>query len=168
MDLPNILNSKGPAAAAAAAEQHMQQQMSASQTNGRTYSETESERGISPHISDQSSRYSTHSGQQLHVLSNMASTPRFTSPAQLQPPLSLLSDGFMGHTAGVENGFTHQQPDGVDRQEVEQNHVTAKPSIGSAAMKAFACTNCGKAFARRSDLARHGIFLRYYELCSIC
>ena len=136
----------------------MQQQISAGQTNGRTYSETESERGISPHTSDQSSRYSVHSGQQIHVLSNMANASRFASPGQLQPPLSLLSDGFMGHAPGIENDFTHQQTNDMNRPEAEQNHGTARSSVGNAAMKAFACTNCGKAFARRSDLARHGMY----------
>ena len=47
-------------------------------------------------------------------------------------------------------------------QHHNDHHVTSHDAIdgqrhgSNGAVKAFACTNCGKGFARRSDLARHG------------
>lgn len=149
MDLPNILNSKG-GGVVAATEQQMQQSNPAAHLNGRTYSETGSDGGISPHISEHSSRYSTRSVQPLQQHHNLANAPL------LQQPLPILPNIYMSPNGAIENGFSHAQQNGI-HQEVGQNYSTARPSTGGGAvLKAFACASCGKAFARRSDLARHG------------
>ncbi|KAL9120675.1 MAG: hypothetical protein Q9187_002767 [Circinaria calcarea] len=148
MDLPNILNSKG-GGVVATTEQQMQQSNPAAHLNGRTYSETGSDGGISPHISEHSSRYSTRSVQPLQPHHNLANAPL------LQQPLPILPNIYMNPNGAIETGFSHTQQNGI-HQEVGQNYSTARPSTGSGAvLKAFACASCGKAFARRSDLARH-------------
>ena len=154
MDLPNILNSKGPAAVA---DHQLQQHFTQiAQANGRSYSDTGSERGISPHTSDHSSRYSSHSTQPLNSIPNMANTTRFQSPPNLQQPLPMLPNGFLSQNGGNENSYGHVQQHG-NGQEQDQQHAGSNHTEGGAALKAFACNSCGKGFARRSDLARHGM-----------
>ena len=129
----------------------MQQSNPAAPLNGRTYSETGSDGGISPHISEHSSRYSTRSVQPLQPHPNMANAPL------LQQPPPMLPNIYMNPNGAIENGFSHSQQNGIHRQEVDQNYSNARPSTSNGAvLKAFACASCGKAFARRSDLARHG------------
>ena len=161
MDITNILNSKGPAAAAAAAaaaEQQLQQRLaSATQENGTSFSDTGSERDMSPRTSDPSTKYPSRSAQPLHTISNMTNGTRYPSPSQLGEPMSMVQNGYLTHNSGMENGFAHSQ----QHQQIE-NHGsgqarTTQSDGGSVAMKAFACNSCGKGFARRSDLARHGI-----------
>ncbi|MCJ1374992.1 Zinc finger protein 62 [Loxospora ochrophaea] len=159
MDITNILNSKGPAAAAAAAaaaEQQLQQRLaSATQENGTSFSDTGSERDMSPRTSDPSTKYPSRSAQPLHTISNMTNGTRYPSPSQLGEPMSMVQNGYLTHNSGMENGFAHSQ----QHQQIE-NHGsgqarTTQSDGGSVAMKAFACNSCGKGFARRSDLARH-------------
>ena len=153
MDLPNILNERRPAVAAVT--EHLQQQTNtAIPMNGRTYSETGSE-GMSSHMSEHSSGYSTRSGP-LHSLSNLANVSRFPLPTQSPQSLTLVSDGYMGHNGGMPEGFPHPSHNDIQNQNGDQNQNSVRSSTVGGAVKAFACNNCGKAFARRSDLARHG------------
>ena len=157
MDLPNILNSKGPAAAVTVEHQLQQHFVLAAQANHRTYSDTGSERGISPHTSDQSSRYSSRSAQPLNSIPNMANGTRFQSPPIPQQPMSMLSNPYISRNGSIENGYgSVLQQNGIQQPE-ETPPNSARASDGGVTLKAFACTNCGKGFARRSDLARHGI-----------
>ena len=152
MDLPNILNERRPAAAVT---EHLQQQTNAAvPMNGRTYSETGSE-GMSSHMSEHSSGYSTRSGH-IHSLSNLANVSRFPISTQSPQSLTLGSNGYMGHNGGMPDGFSNVSHNDIQIPNGDHNQNSVRSSTVAGAVKAFACNNCGKAFARRSDLARHG------------
>lgn len=152
MDIKEIVNSKGPkgaAAAAAAAANGAAQDLhllhSISQANSIPMSDTGSERGNSPHDSEHS-RYSAPRFGQLNGLNGGPNGLRYPSPTAMQNPLPMLQQPFR-----AENGF--------DNSMMQEN---TRPGRPSAEGKAFPCSTCGKGFARRSDLARHGTGLSSY------
>jgi hypothetical protein len=120
---------------------------------GRIKSENGSERGVSPHPSD-SSRYSSQQPQQqlpsyptmpAHNMNGM----RYPSPSQMQAPMPMLNN----------NNYIPNPPDhayGQQQMPDVGQHNGGRPASDAGPPKAFACSTCGKGFARRSDLARHG------------
>lgn len=172
MELGNILNTKMPAKALAGHPmqydmnhqlQHELQQPQHPQQypppylNGRIKSETNSERGASPHTSD--SRYAPQHQQPMQYppMSNgYPNDMRYPSP----------SAGQMGVSSAMMNSYnpnaaTEQQYAAAQQQQQQQPAQNAQSTNGRASSdtgppKAFACSTCGKGFARRSDLARHG------------
>lgn len=120
---------------------------------GRIKSENGSERGVSPHPSD-SSRYSSQQPQQQlpsypampqHNLAGM----RYPSPSQMQAPMPMLNNN---------NYIPSPQDHAYGQQQMPDagQHNGGRPASDTGPPKAFACSTCGKGFARRSDLARHG------------
>jgi hypothetical protein len=165
MELGNILNTKIPAQAIAGRPirydmqhnmQHDLQQQHFGPTsylNGRIKSENGSDRGVSPHPSEHSSRYSSQAPQPLQSyppMSNNMNGMRYPSPSQMQTPMPLLNN----------NNYIPNPPDHTYPQQAppdQQNQQTGgRPASDTGPPKAFACSTCGKGFARRSDLARHG------------
>lgn len=149
MDIKQIVNSKGPRGAAAAdaaneAAQDLHLLQSISHANNFPLSENGSERGTSPHGSEQS-RYSTP--RLVGQMNGLNGPPnmRYPSPGPMHSPLPMLQQPYRAEN-GFENGM--QQGNGVDSGRQLQGD--------SVAQKAFPCSTCGKGFARRSDLARHG------------
>ncbi len=147
MDIGNILNSKAAAAAAATQQQHNQGllpttyqllQHQLSPLNRRSPSDTGSARAGSPPGSEQSSRYSSRSGQP-HTMSNLSNGMSYPSPSQMP----VLQNGLLAN-GGYDNGMMSDTGRGPGRPP------------GETAQKAFPCSTCAKGFARRSDLARHG------------
>ena len=128
------------AAAAAAAGQDMHLLHSISQSN-LPMSEAGSERGNSPHDSE----HSRYSGSRI---SQMNGTPNgmhsYPSPPAMQSGLPMLQQPY--------------RPDSsFDNSIMQQETSRSRPIQGDVApQKAFPCSSCGKGFARRSDLARHG------------
>jgi hypothetical protein len=140
--------------------------------NGRIKSENGSDRGVSPHNSDPSSRYSSqapslHPGYQ-QGLSGLQANMRYPSPAPIHQQMPMIQHSY--HPNPSTDGSYSQPPHMQQVQQVqEQGQIdSGRLSAGSAGLaglglpKAFACSSCGKGFARRSDLARHGT-LRHHK-----
>ena len=154
MDLPTILNSRGPAVVPTVEQQLQHHINQLPQIHGQPYLDSSSDRGNSPHTSDHSSRYSNRPGEPLQRLANMASNTQFATPPQIPQTMPMLPGNYMNH-----NGLPGGDPTYVD---ITHSESAVKPpgnQGSSQSAKAFACSNCGKAFARRSDLARHGQFM---------
>ena len=133
--------------------------------NSRIKSETASERGVSPHTSEHSSRYSSQTPQNALAYQQMANQltngMRYPSPQMQQqsnmPPLIQHS---YHPNATPDQPYQQQAQLGAVQQTVQQDQSPmdgGRTSTGSSGLpKAFACSTCAKGFARRSDLARHG------------
>lgn len=103
---------------------------------GRSISDAGFERGMSPHLSDRG-----HYGRPSNHLQGLSMS---TIPHQEQ--FSMVSNPYPTPTNSIEGGYSHARED----------QLPTPVSDSPAQTKAFACSNCGKGFARRSDLARHG------------
>ena len=147
MDIKQIVNTKGGAkgvtAVANGGIQDLHLIQSIQQANSFPLSETGSERGGSPHDSEHS-RYSAPRLGQMNGM-NGAQNMRYPSPTAMQNPLPMLQQPY--RPDGFENGMMQQD---------NSRGPSHQQSGDSTAQKAFPCSTCGKGFARRSDLARHG------------
>ena len=84
--------------------------------------------------------------------------------SQLQQPTPMLP------TTYVERPFQHaimQQQQQNDQREAGPDDSGTSRQNSNGSVKAFACNTCGKGFARRSDLARHGKDTRSWSSCSL-
>lgn len=101
------------------------------------------DRSGSPHMSEHSS-YSAHS------------MPRaYPSPTAMQTPMQMQNHM---HNAMQMGGFTDMSGMG-SVPSMAMHHMPQQPQqqqTPTAPVKAYPCSTCGKGFARRSDLARHG------------
>ncbi|KAH7036829.1 hypothetical protein B0J12DRAFT_713344 [Macrophomina phaseolina] len=150
MELGNILNTKMPGRLLAGRpfmsydmQSTMQQQYApAPYQNGQIKSETNSERGVSPHPSnDYQSRYPQPAPPPLQAYqpmpAAMSNGMRYPSPTAMNAPMPMMNQQYLPNPP-PEHAYPPQvQPDQQQQQQ------------------AFACSTCGKGFARRSDLARH-------------
>jgi hypothetical protein len=123
---------------------------------GHIKSETGSERGVSPHPSD-SSRYSSQQPQQQlpaypSIPPQHMNSMRYGSPTQMQAPMPMLNNN--NYIPNPPDHAYAQQQQQMPDQQNQQHGGRAATDTGPP--KAFACSTCGKGFARRSDLARHG------------
>lgn len=98
------------------------------------------ERSVSPHGSEHSHYSGSHMSRSYHSPGAMAPQMPMSNP--LPNPF----DGFPGLAAGPVPGMPMQQP----------HHMQMAPREPAAGPKTNPCSTCGKGFARRSDLARHG------------
>ncbi|KAK8215336.1 hypothetical protein M8818_001957 [Zalaria obscura] len=124
---------------------------------GRIKSENGSERGVSPHNSDPSSRYSSQAPPSLHPgyqqMGALQNGMRYPSPNQLQQQVPMIQHSYHPNGAPEQHQYVQaQMPPMPPMQDQQQD---GGRSSGSSLPKAFACSTCGKGFARRSDLARH-------------
>jgi len=121
--------------------------------NGRIKSENGSDRTASPHPADP--RYPPPPQQTMPGYPPMPSSygadMRYPSP----------SANAMGVPMPMPNGYPpNGQPDNPYAQQPQPDQSAQAPGgrapNENGPTKAFACSTCGKGFARRSDLARHG------------
>ncbi|EPQ62033.1 Bgt-5036 [Blumeria graminis f. sp. tritici] len=156
MDIKQIVNSKTKGAAAAVASMtnvktqdlHLH---SISHVHTISMSDTGSERDNSPHDSEHS-RYSTpRYASHLTGINDNPKGMRYPSPTSIQHPVPMLQQSYRN-----EN---------FESTIVPQNTINNDDGrrIKSIAQKAFPCSSCGKGFARRSDLARHGMPIKILE-----
>lgn len=128
--------------------------------NGRVKSENGSERAASPHHSDPSSRYSSqapsmHPGYQ-QTLNGLNNGMRYPSPSQLHQQMPMMQHTYHPNQA-VDASYNHAMQQVQQVQDQQTLSDSGRTSTGGTGLpKAFACSSCGKGFARRSDLARHG------------
>jgi hypothetical protein len=129
--------------------------------NSRIKSENGSERAISPHNSEQSSRYSSQTPQQnnmAYLANQLNGIPRYPSPSMQQQANMPLIQHTYHPNAGAEPAYQQAQL-GAVQTPMQQDQALTEGRPSSGLPKAFACSTCGKGFARRSDLARHGTLL---------
>ncbi|KAK5119717.1 hypothetical protein LTR85_007293 [Meristemomyces frigidus] len=129
--------------------------------NGRIKTEGGSDRGVSPHTSEHSSRYSSQTPQN-NYMANIANqltngmSPRYPSPSMQQQNTMPMIQHTYHPNAGSDQSYQQQAQMGAVQTPMHQDITLTdggRPSSGLP--KAFACSTCAKGFARRSDLARH-------------
>ena len=93
---------------------------------------------------------------QNHMAQGVSYNPR----PQLQQQLPMLPTAYAERP--FQNLYIQQSQQQQQQQQQQSNREDCTDDSGSSrqnssgSVKAFSCTTCGKGFARRSDLARHG------------
>lgn len=135
--------------------QHQAQYAPAAYLNQRIKSETGSERGLSPHPSDPSSRYSSTPAQSIGGYSAMSNgmpfDQRYPSPSAMGGPVPMMNN-YAPTSQAPDHPYAGPSAPAIDGGRRSGSETTQN----NGPPKAFACSTCGKGFARRSDLARHG------------
>jgi hypothetical protein len=180
MDLTNILNTKeGAAAAAASASPSMTVPQELSR--GANLASVQEQNSLSPHSEVPSEADGSQHLSGSPSASDQSSVPfNGRPPAQLpSPTVSVAYSSALQQQQQQQLQHQHQQLQQVQHQQLQHHHQQqqqqqlqqvhqqqmhqqqargpGRPPSGDPSAKAFPCSSCGKGFARRSDLARHGM-----------
>ncbi|KAI2463738.1 hypothetical protein F4781DRAFT_107424 [Annulohypoxylon bovei var. microspora] len=154
MNITNMLDKKHAAAAAAAAAAASGPSPDHQLLPHPQLTSAGMDRSNSPHGSESSYHSGHRIGQPLEALSGMGNGRPYGSPSAMQTPMSL-SDTNMPHGMMIpgmppvtHGSMTHGLP-------MAYNKPPEMPQRSQPPTKNYPCSSCGKAFARRSDLARH-------------
>lgn len=109
--------------------------------------------------------FSTRPPRLMQTLPYAPSPSHQSTQGELQQPVQMLASSTDAQRPGFENGYTHSPTRPEDQQQPSQPLSSVASGAGEV-VKSFACANCGKGFARRSDLARHGKLISH-SLCSV-
>lgn len=85
---------------------------------------------------------------------HMAQGLSYNPASQLQQQMPLLPTSYGERS--FQNAYLQQQQQNNNQREVGPDDSGSSRQNSNGSVKGFACTTCGKGFARRSDLARHG------------
>jgi len=141
-----------------------QQTLYVPNANGRIKSENGSDRAIPPHNSEHSSRYSSHTPQQNNMafLANQLNgIQRYPSPAMQQHGTMPMIQHTYHPNVSADPPYQQQAHTqmGAVQHPMQQDPISEGRPSSTGLPKAFTCSTaaCAKGFARRSDLARHGM-----------
>lgn len=140
MDITTILNKKASVSVVAAEVQQLQQHLAQAQAADDAKSRSPSEMG-----SEHGSASAPPSEHQQTYPSSTQSLPQMAHLAQYHVQAQATHNNYAHSAHGSDygrNGSGNMRPSGLP------------------ALKTFHCQTCSKGFARRSDLARHGMSLR--------
>ncbi|KAI1380397.1 hypothetical protein F4677DRAFT_259362 [Hypoxylon crocopeplum] len=148
MNITNMLDKKNAAAAAAAAAAASGPSPDHHLISHPHLSSTGIDRANSPHGSESSYHSGRRVGRPLEALNGMGNGRPYGSPSGMQSTIPL-SDPNM-----IPGIIIPSMPQIPHELAISYNHPEL-PQQSHPPPKAFPCPTCGKAFARRSDLARH-------------
>ncbi|KAI4205088.1 MAG: hypothetical protein LQ350_000715 [Teloschistes chrysophthalmus] len=137
-----MLNGRGSTAAVAAA-------------NVFQSSNTSDAGSVLQSMSGHTAEFPSRSSRPLQALPYQSNNQLRSSQGDVHHPMPLLTSSPDIPRMGFENGYTHSPNHHSEDQQQSGQTIIPGVSIVTEAVKAFACGNCGKGFARRSDLARH-------------
>lgn len=126
------------------------------------------DRTNSPHGSESSHFSGSRSGAPLEALNGMGNARPYGSPAPMQQPLPVTDPNM---PPGMMMTMAPMLTQG---QGLAASYAAPPKAESQPPPKAYPCSTCGKGFARRSDLARHGMLphnnqvlhTRFTDVCS--
>ena len=86
---------------------------------------------------------------------HMAQGVSYNPPPQLRQQMPMLPSSYVERP--LQHVYLQQQQQQNSQREAGPDDSGSSRQNSNGSVKAFACTTCGKGFARRSDLARHGM-----------
>ncbi|KAL8641727.1 MAG: hypothetical protein Q9228_001499 [Teloschistes exilis] len=148
-----MLNGRGSTAAVAAAV--TDHQLAHHRANVFQNSNSSDAGSILESMSGHTAEIPSRSSRPLQALPYDSNNQLRPSHGDMHQPMPLLASSPDIPRMGFENGYARSPNHHSEDQQQSGQVIIPGVSVVTEAVKAFACGNCGKGFARRSDLARH-------------